>query len=153
MFSDSEINTIRDKYRNGTTKVALAKEYEVPIKRIVNVVAGLKRKIKETNDFLRATEKKELVILMYLKGCKKVEIEKELRLSAYFVTMFINNFEKATTPTKDLSVNIAAVRSQEEKLIKLAEELAKGKGSETRYKIMLSVFAGLDPNSGAVINV
>lgn len=153
IMKDETIGEIRDRYKDGISKLKLSTYYKVPLKTISGVVAGVKKHVKRSPDFVKARNKKEEIIRMYLNGAKKVDIEAKTGISEYFVSMFVNDLEKATLPTKNVTSNIEAIRRQEAKLISMAEELAKGNGSETTYKTLLSVHAAAEPFHGGVFDV
>ena len=152
-MKDETIGEIRDRYKDGVSKLKLSNYYKVPLKTISGVVAGVKKHVKRSPDFVKARNKKEEIIRMYLNGAKKVDIEAKTGISAYYVTTFVDDFEKSITPRKSIDENLDAIRRQEAKLISMAEELAKGNGSETTYKTLLSVHAAAEPFHGGVFDV
>jgi len=152
-MTEDLIKEIRERYKDRTSKMKLSQYYGMPIKTIVNIVAGIKMNVKRTPDFIKARNKREDIILMYLKGFKKVEIEARTGISAYFITTFIRDFETKTTPPNNVTSNLEAIRRQESKLIEMAEELSRGKGCETKYKVLLSVHASAEPFNGGVFEV
>lgn len=153
IMKDETIAEIRERYINRTSKIHLANYYRVPLRVIKEIVKGLETNPRKTTEYEKAVLKREDVILMYLNGFKKVEIEAKTGLTAYYVTTFVDDFEKSITPRKSIDENLDAIRRQEAKLISMAEELAKGNGSETTYKTLLSVHAAAEPFHGGVFDV
>lgn len=148
-----KINEIRERYVNRTSKNNLSKYYWITLKEVYEITKGLKMNPRKTSHFNIAKEKKEDIIMMYLNDFKKVDIEAKTGVSSYFVTTFINELERQTTPRKSIDDNLEAIRRQEAKVIEMAENLANGKGSETRYKVLLSVHASAEPFNGGVFEV
>lgn len=152
-MTQETVNEIRQRYVDRTSKYRLSKLYRCTLSEVYQITKGLVMNPRKSTSLERALEKKEDVIMMHLNGFKKVEIEAKTGLTPYFVTTFINEFERATTPKRNVDENLEAIRRQEAKLIDMATEISKGKGDYQKYKVLLSVHAAAEPFHGGVFEV
>jgi hypothetical protein len=96
-------------------------------------------------------EKKEQIVLLYLKGVSKKEISEKTGVSWWHINYVVYKLEDATALKSPINDAIMIVENTEARLINLAERLAKGESaSKHEYSVLLSVFPGMDANNRIV---
>jgi len=90
-------------------------------------------------------EKREEIILLYLKDVQKKDIVKQTKTSWWHVINAIHNFEVAINGNSTMTENLNKIRHEEEKLIELAEKVARGGVTDfTEYEVRLNAYATAD---------
>jgi RNA polymerase sigma factor (sigma-70 family) len=96
MLSESQINTIKELYKNGKHVEDLAKEYGIGIKTIWKVCKGVNRKVKPKKRYASRFTNKQIedMIEMKNKKVKNKEISKKYNISMSYLNKICREYRK-----------------------------------------------------------
>lgn len=90
-------------------------------------------------------EKREEIILLFLKGTTKTEIVKTTGVSWWHVIATIHSFEIQINGNSETTENLEKIRNEELSLIRLAQSIADGQSKAfNEFDVRLNAFASAD---------